>query len=184
METGTEALAEGLSHARMLLLIVTIASLCAAAGIGMFYVRRKLVRRLTAIGDAMRRLSSGDVEIDVPALADRDEIGEMARSLEVFRGGEIERRSYAERQRAAQAAEHEHATAINQIIGDFRGTITGVISAVSDNVSRMEATARTLSAVAHEADEQARAASAIVRDDLDERPDGGRRRRGTRQVYP
>ena len=47
-----------------------------------------------------------------------------------------------------QAAEHEHAAAINQIIGEFRGTITGVIRTVSDNVSRMEATARTLSAVA------------------------------------
>ena len=160
MQAGKEALAESLARSRLLLLIVTIVSLCAAAGIGVFYVQRKLVRRLTAIGGAMRRLSSGDVEIKVPALADRDEIGEMARSLEVFRGGEIERRSYAERQRAAQAAEHEHATAINQIIGEFRGTITGVIRAVTDNVSRMEATARTLSAVAHEADEQARAASA------------------------
>ena len=52
----------------------------------------------------MRRLSSGDVELKVPATADRDEIGEMARALEVFRDGEIERRSYAERQSKAQAA--------------------------------------------------------------------------------
>ncbi len=159
MEQGTQALAASLDRSRTLLLIVAIASLLAAGGIGVFYVRRHLVRRLIAIGSAMRSLSSGDVDLKVPATADRDEIGEMARALEVFRDGEIERRSYADRQNAAQAAEHEHAVAINQIIGDFRGTITGVIRTVADNVSRMEATAKTLSAVAHEADEQAHAAS-------------------------
>jgi methyl-accepting chemotaxis protein len=115
------------------------------------------VRRLIAINAAMHRLSGGDVELKVPALADRDEIGEMARALEVFRGAEIERRSYAERQSASQMAEHERALAINQIIGEFRSTITGVVRAVSDNVSRMEVTARTLSTVAREADQQARA---------------------------
>jgi methyl-accepting chemotaxis protein len=157
MESGSTTLAASLDRARTLLLIVAFASLLAAGGIGIFYVRGRLVRRLSAIGAAMRGLSGGDVDLKVPALADRDEIGEMARALEVFRGGEIERRSYAERQSAAQAAEHERGLAISRIIGEFRGTITGVIGAVSNNVSRMEATARTLSAVAKEADEQARA---------------------------
>jgi methyl-accepting chemotaxis protein len=160
MDKGSGALAASLARARKLLLIVSVTSLVAAGGIAVFYVRRHLVRRLIAIGDAMHRLSSGDVNIQVPATADRDEIGVMAHALEVFRGGEIERRSFAERQRAAAAAEHEHAAAINQIISEFRGTITGVIRTVAENVSRMEATARNLSAVAHEADEQARAASA------------------------
>jgi methyl-accepting chemotaxis protein len=160
METGAAALAADLGQARALLLIVVVASLAAAGGIGMFYVRRHLVRRLIMIGGAMRNLSSGDVDVLVPALNHGDEIGEMARALEVFRGSEIERRSYAERQRAAQQKEHEHAVAIETIIHDFRSTITGVIGAVSDNVSRMETTARTLSTLARQADEQARAASA------------------------
>jgi methyl-accepting chemotaxis protein len=159
METGATALSASLNHARTLLLIVAMAGLIAAGGIGVFYVQRHLVRRLTAISRAMRKLSSGDVNLHVPALTDSDEIGEMARALDVFRGSEIERRSYAALQRASQQKEHEHAVAIERIIHDFRGTITGVIRTVSDNVSRMEATARTLSAVAREADEQARAAS-------------------------
>src|ERR1700745_2165596 len=87
-ERGPEALGVSLDRSRTLLLIVAIASLLAAGGIGMFYVRRHLVRRLIEIGSAMRRLSSGDVGLKVPATADRDEIGEMARALEVFRDGE------------------------------------------------------------------------------------------------
>ena len=46
------------------------------------------------------------------------------------------------------------------MIGDFRATwVTSVIAAVTENVSRMETTARTLSRIAAEADNQARAAS-------------------------
>lgn len=60
MDTGTEALAASLSRARTLLLIVTVASLLAAGGIGVFYVQRRLVRRLMAVGNAMRWLSSGN----------------------------------------------------------------------------------------------------------------------------
>ena len=83
----------------------------------------------------------------------------MARSLEVFRAGEIDRREMAQRREAEQAAQRDRAAGIEQMIGDFRATVTAVIAAVTDNVSRMETTARTLSSIAAEADNQARAAS-------------------------
>jgi len=159
MRSGSAKLVEDLGRNRMLLMIVAAASLLVAGGIGVFYVQRRLVRRLTSIGDAMRRLSSGETDVTVPAAADRDEIGEMARSLEVFRSGEIDRRTMAARQESEQAAQRERGAAIERMIGEFRATVTSVITAVSDNVGRMETTARTLSSIAAEADNQARAAS-------------------------
>jgi methyl-accepting chemotaxis protein len=159
MQSGSSKLLEDLGRNRMLLMIVAAVSLLAAGAIGVFYVQRRLVTRLTSIGDAMRRLSSGETDLAVPAAADRDEIGEMARSLEVFRSGEIERRSMAARQDSEQAAQRARAAGIEKMIGDFRATVTAVIAAVTDNVSRMETTARTLSSIASEADNQARAAS-------------------------
>ena len=159
MQSGSAKLVDDLGRNRMLLMIVAAIGLAVAGGIGVFYVQRRLVRRLTAIGEAMRRLSSGETDVAVPAAADNDEIGEMARSLEVFRSGEIERRRLASRQEAEQAAQSARAAGIEHMIGDFRATVTAVIAAVSDNVSRMETTARTLSSIAAEADNQARAAS-------------------------
>jgi len=128
MRSGSAKLVEDLGRNRMLLMIVAAASLLVAGGIGVFYVQRRLVRRLTSIGDAMRRLSSGETDVTVPAAADRDEIGEMARSLEVFRAGEIDRRQMAERQQAEQAAQRDRASGIEQMIGDFRATVTNVIA--------------------------------------------------------
>jgi methyl-accepting chemotaxis protein len=160
MKSGSTKLLDDLSRNRTLLLIVAAMSVIAAGAIGVFYVQRRLVRRLIKIGDAMRRLSAGETELRVPAVADHDEIGEMARSLEVFRAGEIERRGLAARQQNEQAAQRQRAAGIEQMIGDFRATVTAVIGAVADNVSSMEATARTLSSIAAEADSQARSASA------------------------
>jgi methyl-accepting chemotaxis protein len=159
MNRGAARLIDDLNRNRMLLLVVAFASLMAAAGIGVFYVQRGLVRRLTSIGNAMRRLSSGETDVMVAAAGDRDEIGDMARSLEVFRAAEIERRGFAESQAAEQAAQQARAAAIERMIEEFRASVTQVFSAVSDNVSHMEKTAHTLSGIAGRADQQARSAS-------------------------
>jgi methyl-accepting chemotaxis protein len=159
MQRGADRLMSELARNRMLLLIVAGASLLVAGCIGVFYVQRRLVRRLTAMGDAMRRLSSGETEMAVPAIADRDEIGEMARSLEVFRAGAIERRGMAEREQAEQAAQRARAHAVQAMIDDFRATVTSVLGSVSDNIARMEATARSLDDIASKADLRSRDAS-------------------------
>ena len=159
MKRGTASLIEELDRNRMLLLIVALASLIVAGTIGVLYVQRRLISRLTSIGDVMRRLSSGETNLSVPAIADRDEIGEMARALEVFRGGEIERQNLAQRETAEQGSQRARAAEIERMIGEFRGTVTSVIAAVADNIARMETVARTLSTIAAEADNQARAAA-------------------------
>ena len=160
MKQGAAGLLATLKFNRIVLLIATVASILAAGCISVFYVRRWLVRRLTLIGNAMQHLSDGDIDLTVPGVADTDELGDMARTLEVFRAGEIERRGFAARQDTEQAAQRKRAATIEQLISDFRATVTAVIAAVTDNVSRMETTARTLSGIAGEADNQVRAASA------------------------
>jgi methyl-accepting chemotaxis protein len=159
MNRGASQLMEDLGRNRTLLLFVAVGSLLAAGAIGFFYVQRRLVRRLTSVGDAMRRLSSGETDMLVPAANDRDEIGEMARSLEVFRAAEIERRGFAEKQATEQATQSARAAAIEQMINEFRASATQAFSAVAENVTRMEKTAHTLSGIAARADQQARSAS-------------------------
>jgi methyl-accepting chemotaxis protein len=159
MTQNTAQLLDELARNRTLLVIVAIISVLAAAGIGVFYVQRRLARRLSSIGDAMHRLSSGETDLAVPGAEDRDELGAMARSLEVFRAGEMERKGFAERRDVEQAEQRQRAAAIEQMIGEFRAGVTATIDAVTANVSRMETTARTLSGIAAEADAQARAAS-------------------------
>jgi methyl-accepting chemotaxis protein len=91
MKSGTSMLLEELAHNRMVLVGVALASLLAAGAIAFFYVQRSLIRRLVALGDTMRRLSSGENDVAVPAVGDQDELGQMARAVLVFRDAAIEK---------------------------------------------------------------------------------------------
>jgi methyl-accepting chemotaxis protein len=160
MKDGSTELISDLNRNRTLLIIVALVSLLAAAGIGTFYVQRLIIRRLTSIGNAMRRLSEGEVEVKVAVVGDGDEIGQMARSLEVFRASEIERRTLADRDRIEQAAQHRRTEAIEAMIREFRARITTIIASVIRNLSSMRATAQVLSGIAHDAKQQVQAVSA------------------------
>jgi methyl-accepting chemotaxis protein len=159
MKQGTGRLVGDLDRNRQLLIGVASASLVLAIAVGLFYVQRRLIRRLSSIGEAMARLSRGETGTALPALADGDEIGEMARSLAVFRAAEIERVGLVQRARAEEASARQRSSAVDQMVSDFRAVVTAAVSAVIDNASRMKATSTTLAAVAEQAGEEARAVS-------------------------
>jgi methyl-accepting chemotaxis protein len=55
-----------------------------------FFTRGIIVRPLTKITEVMKRLAAGDNAISVPGLAKRDELGDMARAVEVFKNNALE----------------------------------------------------------------------------------------------
>jgi PAS domain-containing protein len=88
-ERGLESLA---ANARSLVTWV-----CAAAAVtglligplGLLLLRRVL-SRLQGIASALFRLARNDTSVDIPGLADQDEVGQLARSLSVFKAKSIE----------------------------------------------------------------------------------------------
>ena len=70
------------------LVIAVILSLISSLLIGWLYVGRNVVARLTTLSGAMRAIVGGRRDIAIPT-GGRDEIAEMARGLEVFRGNAI-----------------------------------------------------------------------------------------------
>jgi methyl-accepting chemotaxis protein len=154
-QNGALSLIEDLQKGELFLLVFVALSLISALGIGGFYVQRRLVPKLVAIGSAMNGLASGDTETTVLSFTDRDEIGEMVRALEVFRASEIERRNLSQREYLEQKSQRERMSNLEHMIANFRQAVGNVIGSVTDNVLRMQETAQTLSTAALKADEQA-----------------------------
>jgi methyl-accepting chemotaxis protein len=98
------------------------------------------VARLTV---AMRKLANGDTFADIPETAHRNEIGEMARALRVFKDNAIERARMAAEQQRRRDVEIERSRRIEASIGKFedglREALAGVGGAAGklDNVSTM-----------------------------------------------
>ena len=86
---ATLASAEAILTGRNLLLLISAASVVGAALLSWIYVGRFLSRRLGRLSDRMRRMAEGDLEAEVD-IGGRDEVGEMAAALEVFRRHALE----------------------------------------------------------------------------------------------
>ncbi|SKA35405.1 methyl-accepting chemotaxis protein [Consotaella salsifontis] len=56
-----------------------------------FLTARSIIRPLSAITGATSRLAEGDVSVEVPGLSRRDEIGDIARAIGVFKTATVER---------------------------------------------------------------------------------------------
>jgi methyl-accepting chemotaxis protein len=108
---------------------------------------RSVTRPLAEIGGAMTALGHGDLDVRLDE-ARTDEIGDMARSVAVFRSQEIERRRLeAESAAAAEARRHREAT-IDGLVQDFRRRMTELLGSVAAEIGLMGRTAASLTGVA------------------------------------
>jgi methyl-accepting chemotaxis protein len=117
----------------------------------------KPIMRMTS---AMKTLSKGDTAIATPALDRADEVGEMARAVEVFKQSMMEAgRLRAEQDNAKARASSERKEALNRVADVFDESIGRIVDVVASAASAMRDTAETLSAAAVEANAQSVAVS-------------------------
>ncbi|BBF80899.1 HAMP domain-containing methyl-accepting chemotaxis protein [Asticcacaulis excentricus] len=165
VEAGEKAAAYGMEQgatARTLILIALCVTALCAALIGFLMVRAVSVP-IARMSDVMKVLSSGQTEVKVPHLGERNEIGQMAAAVEVFRDGLIRNRALeAEAARAREDAEHQRRQAMRDLAADFEGAIGGVVEMVSSAATEMQATAAQLSASAQESSAKAQSVSAAA----------------------
>ena len=72
-----------------LLLIINMVSIAGAILIGWIFVERRLSQRLATISTQIQRIAAGNLEVPIEVSGD-DEIGELAKALEVFRQNALE----------------------------------------------------------------------------------------------
>ncbi|WP_169566689.1 methyl-accepting chemotaxis protein [Sneathiella limimaris] len=176
------AIADGESGVQQFIVISVLAFLI-AAGVTFLVIRmiRVPVQNLTTV---MSELSQGNKEVDVPNHEDKDEIGEMARAVLVFKENAIEqerlqaeaekhaeeeaereriaqeeklKRETAEREREQREAAEKQARAdhVAKLIADFEQEVSQVMETVSLATRELQATANTMSNTAGSSQELA-----------------------------
>ena len=145
----------------------TILGGIAAAGVLLalisILIARGTVRSLHTIADAMRRLAGGDKASAVPGLQRKDEIGEMAGSVEVFRKAALEMDALqAEQVATKQRLEEEKRAATLKLADTLESSVRGIVNGVTDAASRMQSIARTMTGSAGRTSEQATTVAAAA----------------------
>jgi HAMP domain-containing protein len=90
-------------------------------------IARTISRPVNGMTAAMTKLAAGDTGTDIPGRNNTDEIGEMARAVEVFRRQAIENNTLAAAQQQESAAKDRRQKAMDQHIQEFGSSITGVM---------------------------------------------------------
>ena len=140
---------------------VAVIGLLLSVGISIVIARTGIVAPLGSLKDAMLRLKDGDLQVAVPGIERRDEVGEMAATVQVFKDNAQRMKAMEVEQEAAKArAEAEKRAAMNQLAEGFESTVKNVVQAVSSAASQMQGNAQSMSAVAEQASRQASAAAA------------------------
>ena len=111
-------------------------------------IGRGISRPLAAICDTMDRLAKDDVKVEVPFTARRNEIGRIARAVEVFKASAMERiRLAAEQRELAQRAETEKRKAMHALADAFEKEMAGTVGAVSGGVDKAESGVRAVASL-------------------------------------
>ncbi len=141
---------------------VTIAVIAGLGGLLLAWaIASGIVNPVRAMTEAMTRLAGGDKAVPVPALDNKDEIGDMARAVEVFKRNALEMdRLQAEQEVQKRRAEEEKHRAMNALADGFDTEVKGVVNTVSSAATEMEATAQAMSSAAQQASRQATVVSA------------------------
>ncbi|NBN79779.1 HAMP domain-containing protein [Microvirga tunisiensis] len=100
---------------------------------------------LQTLSGVARKIADGDLTVQVNALDRKDEIGEMARCVEVFKDNSIERERLAEERKAGHIAREQREQAIDAMINAFRHEAQSVLSAVEENLVQVEELSTILS---------------------------------------
>ncbi|AWK88377.1 methyl-accepting chemotaxis protein [Azospirillum thermophilum] len=121
---------------------------------GLFLVNRS-IRLLDRLRAAMAELAAGRLDLHIPGLSRGDEIGGMARSLEVFRANALEvGRLKQEQEQAARRAEEAKRTARLELAQHLETSVNTVIVSLIDAARRMRSDAQALSANAEQTKRQ------------------------------
>ncbi len=122
------------------------------------FLARGISKPLIRITAAMRRLADGDTAIVVENADQKNEIGDLARTLAVFKDNAIEMdRLRVEQEEQKRGAEEEKRRAMLDLGNQLEASVKGVVDGVSAAASGMQSTARSMSATAEETNQQASA---------------------------
>ncbi len=156
LTSSQAAMASAFSVTLAVSLIGAIVSTVLAVA-GWLVLGRSIVVPVAGLTEVMGRLTEGDLGADIPGTDRGDELGRMARAVQVFKDGIVENRRLTEEQRRAADEKLARAEEVARLIARFEADSADMLAKLAEQAERMRATAQQMSAVAEETERQSTA---------------------------
>ena len=118
-------------------------------GLVAFLIARSIVGPLTTMTRAMGALAGGDLKVEIPGRGNRDEIGDMAKAIQVFKESMVETERLRHEQVEVEARQAESRKAdMRNLANQFERAVGEIVDTVSSASNELEASAGTLTTTA------------------------------------
>ena len=141
------------SAAWLQMIVATIAVLLGTAAAAVS--GRSIVKPLAGMTAAMHRLAGGDHSVTVPSADATDEVGEMAKAVEVFKANMIRNGELAAEQAREQTTKELRQRTVDGYIGDFDQSVRDMLHTLASAATEMQASAQSMAQTATNTNEQA-----------------------------
>ncbi len=116
-----------------------------------WFVGRSIAKPVTAMTGTMQKIAAGHLEVAIPALGRKDEIGQMAETVETFRQGALQNKELVANQEAMKKqAEAEQHQGRLRLADSFEGQVSEAIGSMAATSREMDSSAQQMSQVSVE----------------------------------
>ncbi len=137
-------------------LAIVIGSIAAIA------IARGIVKPISGMTVAMDRLAHKDLNVHIPATDHKDEVGDMAKAMQVFKDNMVRAEELSQQQEKERLERIRRAELIEALNRDFDAGISEVLSTVAAASQQLQASASTMTAIASESTDRATTVAAAA----------------------
>ncbi|MBK3399360.1 MULTISPECIES: HAMP domain-containing methyl-accepting chemotaxis protein [Methylobacterium] len=142
-------------------LLIGLIGAAVALGFGLaLLIARGIIGPIRGMTGAMTRLAQGDLAVDVPSRDAVDEMGDMAKAVDVFRANAVARQEMEARALADQSDRDRRVAAVDRLVRGFEADIVASLDVVAAAATQLDATAHAMTGVAEGTNQRAVAVSA------------------------
>jgi methyl-accepting chemotaxis protein len=116
-----------------------------------YIIIQDLLRSISNTQGVMSELAGGNADVEIEGVQRKDEIGGMARSIEVFKQGVLERlQMEKDAEQAEIRAEEEKQQAMHDLANSFDDQVGGLINSLASASTELQSTAESMRSIADE----------------------------------
>ncbi|HET6161187.1 MAG TPA: methyl-accepting chemotaxis protein [Dongiaceae bacterium] len=121
---------------------------------GVLFMALGVVRPIARMTSVMKSLSEGVLDVVIPSAQRRDEVGQMAKAVDVFRANAVEAKTAREREAARQQERQERFERMDALTRSFDDSVKGALQRLAGAAGQMENSAHRLTDVADKSNHQ------------------------------
>lgn len=148
-QTQSEAAKKASSAAEMQIALTVFLAILGGVGLA-FVLNLAITRPIRTITDVMNSLAGGNNDVAIPGIERGDEIGDMSRTVQIFRDNAIERAELQAQNAQEEATRQERQQRIDNLIMSFRATAEDAIGSVETTANSLDSTAQALTDIARD----------------------------------